>query len=66
LADVVLRRTDLGSGGFPGEEALATAAARMARERGWSSERTERELAGVRASYPPWARGAAATRPGAS
>jgi glycerol-3-phosphate dehydrogenase len=60
LADVVLRRTDLGTGAFAGEGALQAAARRMEAERSWSRERTEREVASVRATYPPWA-GAART-----
>jgi len=65
LADVVLRRTDLGTGGFPGDEALAAAAARMARERGWSSETTEREIAQTKEAFPPWARTGPPARQGA-
>jgi glycerol-3-phosphate dehydrogenase len=56
LADVVLRRTDLGSGAFPGEEALHAAARRMGAERGWTRDHLEREMSAVRAAYPPWAR----------
>jgi glycerol-3-phosphate dehydrogenase len=51
LADVVLRRTDLGTGGDPGEEALRDCAALVARELGWPAARTERELQGLKAHF---------------
>ena len=66
LADVVLRRTDLGTGAFPGDDALRTAASRMALERDWSPKRMEREIADVRATYPTWARTAPARDAGAA
>lgn len=55
LADVVLRRTELGSAGHPGRATLETIAAELARELGWSPERTSREIADVEARYgiPP-------------
>ena len=54
LADCVLRRTDLGTGGSPGDAALAETAELMAAELGWTAERRMRELAEVRARYPGW------------
>lgn len=51
LADVVMRRTELGSTGLPGEEALAACARLMAWELDWSEERTARELDEVRALF---------------
>jgi hypothetical protein len=54
----VLRRTVLGAGGAPSETALAACARLLAAELGWSRERSERELAAVRAVYPGWAGGA--------
>ena len=45
LADVVLRRTDLGSGSHPGTDALKGAAIGMQRELGWSDSRREAEVA---------------------
>jgi glycerol-3-phosphate dehydrogenase len=48
LADVVMRRTELGSTGFPGDAALATCARLMSWEMGWSEERTAREIDEVR------------------
>lgn len=52
LGDVVFRRTDLGTGEHPGEEALKICANLMATELGWDSRRTERELDEVRAMFP--------------
>ena len=54
LADCVFRRTDLGTGGNPGEAALEEAADLMAAELGWTPERRARELSEVRARYPGW------------
>lgn len=52
LGDVVFRRTDLGAGGHPGEDALRTCADLMALELGWNQERKHRELEEVRAAFP--------------
>lgn len=51
LSDVVLRRTDLGSLGHPGRAALESCAFLMAAEKGWSNERTKRELADMEAAF---------------
>jgi glycerol-3-phosphate dehydrogenase len=51
LADVVLRRTDLGTANYPGDRALATCAEVMARELGWSQERMHQQIAKVRDAY---------------
>lgn len=53
LADVVFRRTDLGTGRPPAEAALEQCAALAAREAGWDAERTRAELAEVRALARP-------------
>jgi glycerol-3-phosphate dehydrogenase len=53
LADVVLRRTDLGTAGRPAEAALLNAATIMARELGWDAARLDRELADLQA-LPCW------------
>jgi glycerol-3-phosphate dehydrogenase len=53
LGDAVLRRTPLGALGFPGDAALASAAAVVGAELGWSAERTQQEIADVRAFYAP-------------
>ena len=52
LADCVFRRTDLGTAGHPGDDALAGGAAIMAEELGWSPAKTELELAEVRTRFP--------------
>lgn len=54
LGDCVLRRTDLGTGGNPGDEVLAQTADLMAAELGWTAARRARELAEVRSRYPGW------------
>lgn len=51
LADVVLRRTDLGTGEHPGYLALRATADLMGEALGWSSERIDSELADVAAIY---------------
>ena len=53
LADVVLRRTDLATGGHPGREALAAAAAVLGAELGWNPDRVERERAAVEDELSP-------------
>jgi len=52
LADVVFRRTYLGTGGSPGDFALRTCASLMASELGWDKYRKERELQEVKAIFP--------------
>jgi len=44
LQDVVLRRTELGTLGHPGRDALEACAGVMAQELGWSRQQIEREL----------------------
>jgi len=44
LADVVFRRTDLGSAGMPDETALLACADLVACEAGWDAKRKEREI----------------------
>jgi glycerol-3-phosphate dehydrogenase len=53
LADVVFRRTDLGSAGHPGEAALVETASLMARELGWNDAKREAEIAAVNRMYIP-------------
>ena len=53
LVDIVKRRTDLGSGGYPGDEAAVTCAEIMAAELGWGVKQKEAELATLRQSYLP-------------
>jgi glycerol-3-phosphate dehydrogenase len=52
LADVVFRRTELGTAAHPGESALRTGAALMAAELGWNHERVRTELDEVRRAFP--------------
>jgi len=51
LADVVLRRTPLGTSGHPGSAALAAGASVLAAELGWDAARREREIGLVEAHY---------------
>ncbi len=51
LSDAVIRRTDLGSAGHPGRQALERAARIMAAELGWSDEKMRDELADVDGVY---------------
>lgn len=51
LSDAVLRRTEAGSAGHPGREALERAADLMARELGWSEMRRRREMNDVENVY---------------
>ena len=52
LGDIVFRRTDLGTGGNPGEHALRECADLMASECGWDEDRVQKELAEVKAAFP--------------
>jgi glycerol-3-phosphate dehydrogenase len=54
LADIVIRRTPLGVLGYPGDEAVARAAAIVAGEAGWSDSRRQEEMAAVRQFYFNW------------
>ncbi len=53
LADVISRRTELGSAGNPGDECLRACAEIMGAELGWSKERTSREIKEVLSRYAP-------------
>lgn len=55
LADVVLRRTDLGTLGHPGVRALEECADLMAAELGWTPERRAAELAAIETAFRPQA-----------
>ncbi len=48
LADVVFRRTELGTLGYPGDRGLARCATMMARELRWGHARTDQELQQVK------------------
>ncbi|HZW37247.1 MAG TPA: glycerol-3-phosphate dehydrogenase C-terminal domain-containing protein, partial [Candidatus Deferrimicrobiaceae bacterium] len=51
LGDVVFRRTDLGTGGYPGEEALRACAGLMASELGWDGNRVRGEIEEVKKEF---------------
>jgi len=51
LGDVVFRRTELGTAGHPGREALRACAALMAEELGWDASRMDRELEAVEGTF---------------
>jgi glycerol-3-phosphate dehydrogenase len=55
LPDIVFRRTDLATGGHPGEAALVRCATIAAHELNWPEQRTRAELAEVRARFPDFA-----------
>ena len=52
LADCVFRRTDLGTAGSPGDEALVVCAALVADALGWNARKVEVELAEIRSRFP--------------
>lgn len=51
LADAVIRRTPLGALGYPGDAAVARAAALVGAELGWAPERQAEEVAAVKQFY---------------
>lgn len=51
LADVILRRTDLGSRGYPSDETVQTCADIMANEKGWSEQKKQKEIDVLRSHY---------------
>ena len=51
LSDALLRRTEAGSAGHPGDDAVAAAAGVMAAELGWTAERTASEVDALRRVY---------------
>ncbi len=53
LSDVILRRTDLGSGRRPKKESIQVCADIMAQEYGWNRERIKREIEEVNGVYVP-------------
>jgi glycerol-3-phosphate dehydrogenase len=67
MSDVVFRRTELGTGGNPGEAALADVAAFMQKELSWTPARAQRERRAVDeqlARYLASADSVATARPG--
>ncbi len=53
LSDVVLRRTDLGTAGNPGQRTLRSVAQIMADELGWNKARMQQEVEETMALYVP-------------
>ena len=53
LADAILRRTEAGATGHPGDQALGRAAAVMAAELGWSADRAAAEISACARVYQP-------------
>ena len=51
LSDVVFRRTELGSAGYPGNEALNICAETMGAELGWTSTQIQQELQEVQFAF---------------
>jgi glycerol-3-phosphate dehydrogenase len=51
LSDVIRRRTELGSAGYPGDAAVKNCAAIMAAELGWNAERVQQEIREVKGIY---------------
>ena len=52
LGDVVFRRTELGSGGDPGDTAIQECAQLLSAELSWTDTRTAAEIDEVRAVFP--------------
>lgn len=53
LEDIVLRRTGLGSAGYPGDEAILKVEGIARNELGWSSSRVQDETQGLKEFYLP-------------
>jgi glycerol-3-phosphate dehydrogenase len=51
LADIAIRRSELGAAGHPGQEMVTAMAAVAAEELGWDADRRNREVAAVDAFY---------------
>jgi glycerol-3-phosphate dehydrogenase len=51
VADIAIRRTELGAAGHPGAEIVGAIAAIAAEELGWDAGRRDREVAAVDAFY---------------
>ena len=55
LSDLMLRRTQLGEAGYPGEKCMRECADFMAREKGWDEARIKKEITEIKAIYQPLA-----------
>ena len=54
LADIVIRRSELGSAGHPGHDVIAAIAGIAAEELGWNGDRRNREIAAIDEFYRIW------------
>ena len=54
LADVILRRTDLGTAGWPGDDVVEACGAILAELLDWDAPRMAAEIDALRAHYPGW------------
>jgi glycerol-3-phosphate dehydrogenase len=52
LSDVVFRRTELGTAGFPGDGPLEVCADLLSKELGWNENETQQEMGMVRRLFP--------------
>lgn len=52
LSDVVFRRTELGTAGYPGDKPLEVCADILSKGLGWNETQTQQEMAMVRGMYP--------------
>jgi len=52
LSDIVFRRTDLGTGGHPGDEVIRECAKMLALNKDWSPERMQAEIDEVNTRFP--------------
>lgn len=62
LADVILRRTDLGTAGWPGDGVVEACGAILAELLDWDAPRVAAEIDALRAHYPGWQLPSRATR----
>ena len=54
LADIVFRRTDLATGGSPGDDALRDCADFIAQYTGWGDDEINEQLKVVKSRFPAW------------
>ncbi|MBT8439226.1 MAG: hypothetical protein KJO91_05825, partial [Gammaproteobacteria bacterium] len=54
LSDVVFRRTDLATGGFPGDSAIRASAEVMAGVLGWDEQEIQSQIKTVTQRFPAW------------
>jgi glycerol-3-phosphate dehydrogenase len=54
LSDVVFRRTDLATGGYPGDSAIRACAEMMAGRLGWDEQEIRKQINSVVQRFPSW------------